>query len=67
VVLNANDNAVNNPATLGVVRTWQKHGADVTTYEFKADLGLGHDIIDPGQPGQPIDIVYPRLIDLIHR
>jgi esterase/lipase len=67
VVLNANDNAVNNPATMDVVRSWQRHGADVTTYEFEAALNLGHDIIDPGQPGQPIDAVYPRLISLIDR
>ncbi len=64
VVSNANDNAVNNPLTMEVVRTWQAHGANVTTYEFAADLKLGHDLIDPTQPDQRIDIVYPQLITL---
>ena len=64
VVLNANDDSVNNPLTMNVVKVWQAHGADLTTYEFDASLKLGHDIIDPAQPYQRIDIVYPRLIEL---
>lgn len=64
VVSNANDNSVNNPLTMDVVKSWQAHGANVTTYEFGADLKLGHDLIDPTQPDQRIDIVYPQLITL---
>jgi pimeloyl-ACP methyl ester carboxylesterase len=67
VVLNANDNAVNNELSMDVVRIWQAHGANLTTYEFDAKLKLGHDLIDPTQPDQQIDIVYPRLIDLSSR
>jgi pimeloyl-ACP methyl ester carboxylesterase len=64
VVFNANDNAVNNALTMDVVRIWQAHGANLTTYEFDAGLKLGHDLIDPTQPDQKVDIVYPRLIAL---
>ena len=64
VVSNANDNSVNNALTMDVVKTWQAHGANLTTYEFGADLKLGHDLIDPTQPDQRIDIVYPQLITL---
>ncbi len=64
VVLNANDDSVNNPLTMQVVKTWQSHAANLTTYEFEAGLKLGHDLIDPAQPYQRIDIVYPRLIEL---
>jgi pimeloyl-ACP methyl ester carboxylesterase len=64
IVLNANDESVNNPLTMQVVKTWQAHAANLTTYEFEADLHLGHDLIDPAQSYQQIDIVYPRLIDL---
>ncbi len=64
VVLNANDDSVNNPLTMEVVKVWQAHGTDLTTYEFDVSLKLGHDIIDPAQPYQRIDIVYPRLIEL---
>lgn len=28
-------------------------------------LGLQHDLIDPEQPNQPIEIIYPQLIELI--
>jgi pimeloyl-ACP methyl ester carboxylesterase len=64
VVFNANDNSVNNALTMDVVKIWQAHGANLTTSEFEASLKLGHDLIDPTQPDQKIDIVYPRLIDL---
>ena len=67
VVFNANDNSVNNALTMDVVKIWQAHGANLTTYEFEANLKLGHDLIDPTQPDQQIDIVYPRLIDLVSR
>ena len=64
VVFNANDDSVNNVLTMDVVKNWQAHAANLTTYEFEASLKLGHDIIDPTQPYQQIDIVYPRLIEL---
>jgi len=64
VVFNANDDSVNNVLTMDVVKNWQAHAANLTTYEFEANLKLGHDIIDPAQPYQQIDIVYPRLIEL---
>jgi carboxylesterase len=64
-VTNANDPYVNNSLTANVVKVWREHNARVTTYEFEAALRLGHDLIDPTQPDERIDIVYPRLIDLI--
>jgi hypothetical protein len=67
VVLNANDDSVNNPLTMEVVKNWQAHAADLTTYEFPANLKLGHDLIDPAQPYQQIETVYPRLIELSNR
>jgi carboxylesterase len=67
VVFNANDNDINNALTMDVVKRWQAHAANLTTYEFEASLKLGHDLIDPTQPDQRIDIVYPRLIDLVNR
>jgi carboxylesterase len=65
VVLNANDNSVNNALTKDVVKIWQAHGSNLTTFEFEADLRLGHDLIDPNQPDQKVEIVYPRLMDLV--
>ena len=65
VITNANDTAVNNVLTANVVSTWTQNGANIKTYEFPITQGLGHDLIDPAQPNQKIDIVYPQLIDLI--
>ena len=65
IVFNANDDSINNALTLHVVNVWKAHGANLTTYEFEASLNLPHDLIDPTQPDQQIDVVYPRLIDLI--
>jgi carboxylesterase len=67
VVTNANDFAINNELTAKVVEDWRKHGANLTTYEFEAALQLQHDLIDPYQPDAQIDIVYPRLIELISK
>ena len=65
IVFNANDNSVNNALTSHVVNVWKAHGANLTTYEFEIGLKLPHDLIDPTQPDQQIDIVYPCLVDLI--
>jgi alpha-beta hydrolase superfamily lysophospholipase len=67
VVFNANDDSVDNLLTGKVVKNWQAHTADLTTYEFVAGLKLGHDLIDPAQKYQQIEIVYPRLIELSNR
>ena len=65
VVFNASDESVNNLLTVEVVKTWQEHQANLSTYEFEAGLHLPHDIIDPNQEAQKVDIVYPRLISLV--
>jgi len=66
VITNANDDAVDNTATAGVVTAWREHGArDLRTFQFDANLKLGHDLIDPARPNQRVDIVYPKLIELI--
>ena len=65
IVTNANDNSVNNVLTKDIEKLWQDHGANPFTYEFAASLKLDHDLIDPNQPNAQIDIVYPRLIELV--
>jgi hypothetical protein len=62
---NASDTSVNNLLTSQLVTNWQGHGANITTFEFPLGLRLGHDLIDPTQPDQRIDIVYPQLIELV--
>ena len=67
VITNAHDSSVNNAATADVVADWRAHGCDVRTYEFPAELGLEHDLVDPGQPYQKVAEVYPKLIELINK
>jgi carboxylesterase len=60
------DEAVDPQAVGWMVDAWRAAGhPDVTTYVFPADLGLRHDVIDPNQPGQQTEIVYPALLALI--
>lgn len=65
LVTNLNDTAINNELTAKVIAHWQADGAHIETYEFPQSLGLGHDLIDPHQPDQQIELVYPVLIDLV--
>jgi esterase/lipase len=65
-VTNANDRAVNNTVTRGLVQAWRRHNpAQVQTFEFEADLRLIHDLIDPNHRGQRVDVVYPKLLALV--
>jgi pimeloyl-ACP methyl ester carboxylesterase len=66
VITNAADTSINLDLVREITRHWQEHRAStLTSYEFPADLNLIHDIIDPAQNDQRIDVVYPRLIELI--
>ena len=65
MVTNLNDTSVNNALTSEVVHLWQSRGANVETFEFPLNLGLNHDLIDPEQPDQRIEVVYPQLIELV--
>lgn len=64
MVSNANDQAVNNESTQKIADLWKSRGANIVSYTFDASLKIGHDIIDPHQPDQKVDIVYPKLIEL---
>ena len=66
VVTNANDHSVSMPLIQKTVGLWRQYSdSDLRTYEFPAELGLDHDFIDPTNPDEQIDVVYPRLLDLI--
>ena len=67
VVTNGADLSVENTVTARLVDAWRAHGAaSVTTYEFPSSLQLDHDMIDPHRSDQHIDVVYPKLIELIN-
>jgi carboxylesterase len=65
LLLNLNDPAVNNRATLRVVRAWRAQGATVRVHEFPREQGLMHDLISPDQAYARTAEVYPVLLDWI--
>jgi esterase/lipase len=66
VITNAADAAVNNKITLKVAQCWQTNGLEqLDKYEFDAKYKLIHDLIDPGQKLQKVDVSYPILLDLL--
>jgi len=66
VITNLNDPGVDNIVTDQVVNLWRTRWAkEVQTYQFSADLGLGHDIIDVKDPNMNVAAVYPKLLELI--
>lgn len=65
VVTNANDETVAHDDIRELVVRWREQGAHVSAYEFPQDLELGHDLIDPRQPDERTDLVYPVLFRLL--
>jgi carboxylesterase len=68
VITNAADTAVSNNVTRQFIMAWQTRGLrEIELYEFERELKLHHDLIDPHNPVQRVDLVYPILLDLIDR
>ena len=59
VAVNPCDTIVDNRTVLALADVWRKHGVAVTNYEFAPELDLIHDYMDPLQPEQQVDRVYP--------
>lgn len=65
VVVNRADPAVHNATSKDVVNAWRAHrDAEIDYVELRV-LPENHDIIDPENPLQKIDIVYPKLIEIL--
>jgi len=63
VITNPCDMVVDNDTTAQVVAAWRAHGALVETHHFPREWELIHDLIDPTQPEQQVERVYPLLRD----
>jgi alpha-beta hydrolase superfamily lysophospholipase len=67
MVTNSRDPAVNNAVAHRVAQRWGKFRPDsVEEYVF-TDLPRNHDIIDPDNPVSRVDLVYPRLLEVVMR
>lgn len=65
VLTNANESGLENRFTYRLVESWITHGADVATQEFPLSARLPHDLIDPVNPDQNTELVYPIVAKLI--
>ncbi len=65
-VTNGADRAVRNAAVEWLVDQWRTLGhPNISTHHFSEAAGLPHDFIDPGQPDQQVERVYPALLGLL--
>lgn len=66
VIINPTDESVDNTYAREIVTNWNKLGYQhLRLYEFDAKYNLIHDLVEPDQPKQQIDVVYPILFDLL--
>ena len=66
VVTSASDFAANKTLTARLAANWQeRRPGTVATYEFPKKDDVPHDFIDPNQPNQRVELVYPRLIEML--
>jgi carboxylesterase len=65
VITNAAEPRLDNRFTYQLVDLWRHRGAAVSTFEFPASAGLPHDLIDPANPAQNTEFVYPVVFKTI--
>ena len=67
VITNANDESVNNEVVAEFEQLWLEHGEQfLQTFQFEKDLEIPHDLVTASRPDNHIDIVYPKLLEIIH-
>jgi len=64
MVLSESDRAINNAVAASLFKMWKMRnsGTSMDLRIFSRSEHISHDFIDPGQPGQRMDFVYPRLL-----
>lgn len=68
VITTASDLAASNAQTASLVANWRAHRpAGIETFEFPKSDKVGHDFIDPHQPDQRVDFVYPKLMEMLEK
>lgn len=64
-VVNRCDPAVNNEASLEVSREWSAFKPGGVSYVELRNLPENHDIVDPDNPLARVDLVYPKLLEIL--
>jgi carboxylesterase len=67
LITNPSDPVISHQMVARLMETWMAHGATVTHHAFPAEWDLLHDLIDPLQPAQQVDRVYPLLVQWIEQ
>lgn len=65
IVTNAADTAVDNAVTAVFAEDWAASGLPIARHEFPAEHALGHELIDPMEPGSDPALTYPVILDMI--
>ena len=66
MISNANDKTVNNRDIASFTKIWETYGDDlVTAFQFEQSLGLPHDLIRADRSDARVDLVYPKLMELV--
>lgn len=67
IITNANDRSVNNKVINEFEQIWKNYGDEsIQSFQFSKELQLPHDLITVGRPDAKIELVYPKLHELIH-
>lgn len=66
-ITTATDLAADNSLTDSISKTLaaQNGSTEILAFEFPAEAGIPHDMIDPTQPDSNIALVYPQLLELL--
>jgi pimeloyl-ACP methyl ester carboxylesterase len=59
------DTAVKNSITDDILNYWEGHGIEIERYTFPASQKVWHDMIDPNQSFQQVDLTYPVIIRML--
>jgi len=65
IVNNPVDEVVDQAFTSEIVASWRDHHAIVEVCELSGELSLPHDYIDPTQPDQQVENIYPQILTLL--
>ena len=66
MIFNDAEPAVSNAEAMRLLSLWQKNGkANISEIHFEKEMKLPHDIITPGTPGVPLEIINPRLTNAV--
>ena len=59
------DTAVKNSITYETLDHWERHGKTVERYVFPTAQKVWHDMIDPNQTFQQVDLTYPVILRML--